>query len=71
MFICSCILLILFIDTLTGSSGLDDGDYENVPPIATNAIRTTEAKQDAQNQKYVTVIADDNCSTENINAVDR
>ena len=59
-----------FGDTLAASSGFDDGDYENVPPILSTAIRTTVPKQDSPNHKYGTVISEDNGVTGNSSVVD-
>ena len=50
-----------FGDHLIGSSGLEDGDYENVPPISTNLSSSTpETNSDTSGHKYITVISDNN-----------
>ena len=50
-----------FGDNLIGSSGLEDGDYENVPPISTNLPSSTpETNNDTSGHKYITVISDNN-----------
>ena len=59
-----------FGDTLIGSSAMDDGDYENVPPLSTNATRSSETNHETKSYKYVSVIADENCSTDHTTVVD-
>ena len=54
-------------ETVTGISSMDDGDYENVPPITINSNEVPGTSQDTPNQNYIKDIPDGKSSNENTN----